>query len=88
KEPINYDIVLVCKKGNRRQRPEDISAEDINNIIVMAQSKIEQLKDKDMKLSSNDLKMIYYGSSLTILSVIDCDITLEELFTDIITIPS
>ena len=88
KEPINYDIILVCKKGNRRQEPEDISAEDINKIIVMAQSKIDQLKDKDMKLSSNDLKMIYYGSSLTILSVIKCDVTLKELFSDIITIPS
>jgi len=88
KEPINYDMILVCKKGSVRHRPEGISAEDINKINVMAQSKIEQLKDKDMKLSSNDLKMIYYGSSLTVLSAMDPDVSLKELFTDIITIPS
>ncbi|MGB8191987.1 MAG: DNA methyltransferase [Chitinophagaceae bacterium] len=61
KDPIQIDILLVCKKKNGKQVRELSS----NEIIEAANIKIRRLEMSNFHLSANDKKIILYGQLLT-----------------------
>jgi putative DNA methylase len=61
KEPIQIDIILVCKKRLGKSINTVISDDDL---IKKAQEKMQRLESKGFKLSFNDKMIILYGQLL------------------------
>lgn len=62
KEPIQLDIIIVCRKANRKDNP---ITQSIEKAFEIARSKIRRLQGAGFSLSQNDIKIIYYGHFLT-----------------------
>jgi len=62
KEPIQFDIVLVCRKVTDSLQPPHIS-----RALECAISKVQRLESMGFKLSRNDKKIVLYGQALTTL---------------------
>lgn len=62
KEPIQFDIVLVCGK---REDCGDELASNPTDVLAVARSKAERLIQAGFKLSQNDWRVIQYGQLLT-----------------------
>jgi len=62
KEPIQLDVVLVCRKldgvGDRKK-------ETPHEAIVAARAKLDRLRSAGLMLSRNDRKIVLYGQLLT-----------------------
>lgn len=62
KEPIQFDIIVVCRKLDpRREVPA------LDTALRAAERKIDRLKAAGFKLSRNDEKIIRFGQALTTL---------------------
>ena len=80
KEPIAFDIILVCRKHTnpKRQRgetdptpngqPGATSPPSLSDALASARSKIDRLLATGFALSRNDRKIILYGQLLTTLA--------------------
>lgn len=60
KEPIQLDILIVCRKGERVV--DSVSPDDA--IFAQTHDKITRLTGQGFKLSKNDKKIILYGEML------------------------
>ena len=65
KEPIQFDIVIVCRKRDMTKVPEPVIPRDA---IESARAKLERLQNTGFSISRNDRKIIFYGQLLTTLS--------------------
>lgn len=65
KEPIQLDIVLVCRKRDPRIRDE---AAPLDTAIATAKAKLQRLSQQGFTLSLNDRKITFYGQALTAIS--------------------
>lgn len=70
KEPIQFDIILVCRKTGLKLR----SFDSTDTAVEKARLKIIRLRTTGFSLSKNDLKVILYGQLLTTLKSFE-DIT-------------
>ncbi len=62
KEPIQLDIIIVCRKNRNLKRESSIET-----ALRIAEYKINRLNLSGFSLSSNDKKIIRYGQLLTVL---------------------
>lgn len=62
KEPIQIDIVLVCRKAMR-----SLHQPTFDDAIEAAKGKIRRLRACGLKLSKNDIKVVFFGQLLTTL---------------------
>jgi len=62
KEPIQLDIVLVCKKGGSGAERAERS---ISDAIQRARTKVLRLIRNGFRLSRNDRRIVFYGQLLT-----------------------
>jgi putative DNA methylase len=72
KEPIQLDIILVCRKASafpNRKMPLYSEASD------RARAKIQRMQKAGFRLSNNDLKIVFHGELLTTLK---CTTRFEE----------
>ena len=82
KEPIQLDIIVVCRKLSRALRPPSET-----EAITVAQAKIVRLEAAGFTLSRNDRRIVFHGQLLTTLrSVNDARIE-EERFEHILHAP-
>jgi putative DNA methylase len=65
KEPIQLDIILVCRKQNIDHDRSGFSSQEI---ISRARAKILRLMEEGFSLSRNDQMIIYFGQYLTAIS--------------------
>ncbi|HEV7224792.1 MAG TPA: DNA methyltransferase [Pirellulales bacterium] len=65
KEPIQLDIVVVCRK---RSECLDAPAPDVDSAIESARAKLDRLGNSGFTLSRNDRKIVLYGQLLTSIS--------------------
>ncbi len=63
KEPIQLDIILVCRK-TLADAPLPPSCDDA---VLSARAKVERLRSAGFKLSRNDRKVVFFGQLLTTL---------------------
>lgn len=63
KNPIQLDIIIVCRKAEMLNEYELPSFEDVINSI---RNKLLRLKQANLNLSLNDYKMVIYGQLLTL----------------------
>ena len=59
KEPIQLDVILVCRKATSDCRPV------IENVLASVQVKLKRLESVGFKLSLNDRRVVLYGQLLT-----------------------
>jgi putative DNA methylase len=62
KEPIQLDIIVVCRKRGTAGTERVVPAEDA---VRSARAKIRRLHDDGFTLSQNDLRIVIYGQLLT-----------------------
>ena len=66
-KPINYDLILVCKK-DKTMSPDNAKYETMSlsysNIVNEAKHMIDELRAASLKVSSGDIRMILIGSIL------------------------
>ena len=67
KEPIQIDIILVCKKRTRDGRPPRSPEEALEVAMAQALNKTGRLLSNGLKLSLNDRKVIVMGQFLAAL---------------------
>ena len=65
KEPIQLDIILVCRKFILGHKRQPVTME---NALKSAEAKIFRLSQEGFSLSRNDRKIIFFGQILTALS--------------------
>jgi putative DNA methylase len=59
-EPIQLDIILVCRKaGQAPKAPDTVKA------VKTARAKLVRLEEAGFKLSKNDRKIVLFGQLLT-----------------------
>lgn len=63
KEPIQFDIILVCRKASGVKRDGRLFASE--EAILSAREKIRRLQAAGFQLSRNDEKIVLYGQLLT-----------------------
>jgi len=66
REPIHFDIIIVCRKKYPSWSPVTIT-----QALKSAESKISRLLNAGFSLSKNDRKAIIYGQLLTTLQCVD-----------------
>ena len=59
KEPIQLDIIIVCRKASRAKRPIPVA-----KALEVSRSQAERLRAAGLKLSRNDRKAILFGQLL------------------------
>ena len=64
KEPIQLDIVLVCRKAERDKRARVAPEAAFANALARARQKANRLKGKDLNLSCNDARVILISQFL------------------------
>jgi putative DNA methylase len=64
KEPIQLDIIVVCRKQDRHDRRQ---APSVPQAVERARSKICRLREEGFALSRNDRKVVLYGQLLATL---------------------
>jgi len=64
KEPIQLDIVIVCRKTQADCKPKRISPKQA---VVSAKSKLKRLHEVGIKLSRSDCRIVMFGQLLTTL---------------------
>lgn len=74
KEPIQLDIILVCRK---RRSATSISLFATEDAKTAAFHKLHRLEAAGFKLSKNDRKIVLFGQMLTTLGTIDDTASLE-----------
>lgn len=62
KEPIQLDIIVVCRKLQHARKSHDI---DPTDAIEAARLQLKRLNDAGLVLSRNDRKIVLYGQLLT-----------------------
>ncbi|MEM4217727.1 MAG: DNA methyltransferase [Candidatus Methanomethylicaceae archaeon] len=78
REPIHFDIIIVCRKRIVNWVPATIT-----QAVQSAESKISRLLNAGFHLSENDRKAVIYGQLLTTLENTDAASQLEERFVQI-----
>lgn len=68
KEPIQLDIVIVCRKAEILCKSETISPKQA---IISAKSKLKRLHEAGIRLSRNDCRIVMFGQLLTTLRLPD-----------------
>lgn len=77
KEPIQLDIIIVCKKADKLNDRHSVSRERAAGIAL---DKIRRLQASGFSLSFNDKKIILFGQLLTTLSSArDIDLIVESV---------
>jgi putative DNA methylase len=64
KQPIQLDIILVCRKGTRTQQSERRSVQEA---LESAKAKLRRLREAGLCLSLNDRKIVHFGQLLATL---------------------
>ena len=62
KEPIQLDIIIVCKKAVATSKPSEVSA-----AMASAKEKSRRLRSLGFDMSRNDIKIVFHGQLLTTL---------------------
>jgi putative DNA methylase len=84
KEPIQLDIIVVCRKAVANRRPA--AAQDA---IASARAKLRRLQSAGFRLSRNDQKIVVYGQLLTTLTrPCDADAFADYVERELATMPS
>ena len=65
KEPIQLDIILVCRKSDPSEAAAQVS---LASAIESAKSKLNRLREQGFTLSRNDRKVVFWGQLLTTLT--------------------
>ncbi len=65
KEPIQLDIIIVCRKADNFENSHRVAPE---RALEIARDKIRRLQDAALTLSSNDRKIVYFGQLLSTLT--------------------
>lgn len=65
KEPIQLDIILVCRKHRNSKKFKNPS---IAQTLESSREKLRRLQNKGLNLSHNDRKIVFYGQLLTTLT--------------------
>ena len=65
KEPIQLDIILVCRK---QAFVGDRPASRAQDALARARAKLSRLADEGFSLSRNDRKIVFFGQLLTAMS--------------------
>ena len=77
KEPIQLDIVIVCRKTQATCKPKETSPKQA---IVSARSKLKRLHEAGIRLSRSDCRIVMFGQLLTALrSAADVDQIIEHV---------
>jgi hypothetical protein len=77
KEPIQLDIIIVCKKADKLKDRHPASRERATEIAL---DKIRRLQSSGFSLSVNDKKIVLFGQLLTTLSPArDIDLIVESV---------
>jgi len=63
KEPIQLDIIVVCRKANTICR-----CAEVQDAIASARAKLRRLQAAGFRLSRNDQRVVFYGQLLTALA--------------------
>ena len=66
KEPIQLDIVLVCRKKTDSWRTKGVDV-----AVSVAEEKLNRLRNIGLRLSVNDYRIVMFGQLLTTLSNVD-----------------
>jgi putative DNA methylase len=83
KEPIQLDIVVVCRKTTAAWRPIELE-----NAVASARAKVQRLHNAGFHLSRNDRKVVLCGQLLTTLvSASDVDSFTSHVDSELVTMP-
>jgi putative DNA methylase len=80
KEPIDLDVLLVCRKQSTDDRESLTLTRAVGKAIDDAQNKIRRFNKKGRKLSKNDIAVVVVGQLLVELSA---SRTFEQFFNDL-----
>ena len=70
KEPINFDVIFVCRKKSRMQAQN--THENLwNSVEIVSAQQIERLRAKSFSLSKNDIRVVVMGQVLRRLAMYD-----------------
>jgi putative DNA methylase len=79
KEPIQLDIILVCKKKMRDTRPSLKPSEALNEAIKRADQKLARLAAIGLKLSQNDRRITVISQFISALGPVTADVAVQAL---------
>lgn len=79
KEPIQLDIILVCKKKMWDTRPSLESSKALNEAIKRADQKLARLAAIGLKLSQNDRRITIISQFISALGPITADVAVQAL---------
>lgn len=84
KNPINTDIIMVCKKSNEDLR----SPKELTDLIISVKAevdhKINKLIEKNIIISKNDIQILFNAQLLVELSPLKSFDEISKIFTDLI----
>jgi putative DNA methylase len=66
KEPIQFDIILVCRK---RTATSPSAPHTMSDALASARSKLQRLQNEGFTMSRNDRRIVLFGQLLTMLRV-------------------
>ena len=76
KEPIQFDIVLICAKRDASMRRKLL---EVDEALLIAKLKADRLLQAGFRLSQNDWKIIQYGQLMTVLRDADDVVGFEDI---------
>lgn len=76
KEPIQIDIIIVCRKQEIDNRGQTNSSECMKEAEERAFEKLRRLRTTGLKLSRNDCRVVLYGQFLSTLGPVDAEAAL------------
>ena len=71
KEPIQLDVILVCRKRERDSRPVQEPTEALARAAALAHSKLNRLVSSGFALSRNDCRVVVFSQFLCALGPMD-----------------
>ena len=84
KSPINFDIIMVCRKSRHRQiRADATKGLDLAEALERAQAQIARLQASDWNLSRNDIGVVVMAQAVAELSRQPTKCATEQLFAEI-----
>jgi putative DNA methylase len=71
KEPIQLDVILVCRNREEDQRPRLPPTDACDKAVDLASNKIERLAVSGLTLSRNDCRVVVFSQFLSALGPVD-----------------
>ena len=78
-EPIQVDVVLVCRKHNRHTHEPLALADAMEEAISRAQTKLQRLASAGLKLSRNDQRVVIFSQLIALIDTTSLDIAFQAL---------